>query len=296
LEEKLASKLTLEALEVLDAIDRKGSFAAAAAALYRVPSAVTYTVQKLEEDLGVVLFRKEGRRSILTPAGKVLLEQGRSLLEAAERLVETTRQVDTGWESCLNISIDSIFEFSYVYELLEEFYEIKPDIEVNLYEDVLGGAWESIIDGRADIVIGAPEPDVPTQGLRFEKFQVVDFVFAVAANHPLLGLEKVSEEMVREYRGVVVKDTAKDLPPLTRRVFDKQAVIRVPSVSAKIEAQVKGLGVGFLPRHRIQGLLQSGELVEVSVEKEIPLTTQVYTAWRMNNKGKALRWFVEKLS
>ena len=69
--------VTLEALEVLDAIDRKGSFAAAANALYRVPSAITYSVRKLEQDLGVVLFKREGRRSLLTPAGRVLLEQGR---------------------------------------------------------------------------------------------------------------------------------------------------------------------------------------------------------------------------
>lgn len=59
--------VTLEALEVLDAIDRKGSFAAAANALYRVPSAISYNVQKLEQDLGVVLFKREGRRSLLTP-------------------------------------------------------------------------------------------------------------------------------------------------------------------------------------------------------------------------------------
>lgn len=51
--------ITLDALEVLDAIDRKGSFSAAANELYRVPSAISYTIQKLEQELNVVLFRKE---------------------------------------------------------------------------------------------------------------------------------------------------------------------------------------------------------------------------------------------
>ena len=64
--------------------------------------------QKLEEDLGVSLFTRQGRRSVLTPAGEVLLAQGRDLLRAAERLAETTRQVHRGWESCLNIAVDSI--------------------------------------------------------------------------------------------------------------------------------------------------------------------------------------------
>ena len=135
----MTSRLTLEALEVLDAIDRKGSFAAAAASLYRVPSAITYTVQKLEEDLGVTLFRKQGRRSLLTPAGQVLLERGRELLLSAEHLVETARQIDSGWESCLNIAVDSIFRLDAICPHLQAFFHLQPAIEVNLYEEVLGG-------------------------------------------------------------------------------------------------------------------------------------------------------------
>jgi DNA-binding transcriptional LysR family regulator len=102
--------ITLEALEVLDAIERKGSFAGAANALYRVPSAISYSVQKLEDDLGVKLFRREGRRSLLTPAGSLLLEQGRELLIAAENLAESTRQVDSGWESTLRHSVQNFNE------------------------------------------------------------------------------------------------------------------------------------------------------------------------------------------
>ena len=48
-------RLTLDALRVLDAIDRKGSFAAAADDLHRVPSAVTYSVRQVEEGLGIAL-------------------------------------------------------------------------------------------------------------------------------------------------------------------------------------------------------------------------------------------------
>ena len=84
--------ITLDALEVLDAIERKGSFAAAANELFRVPSAISYSIQKLEQDLDVVLFRKEGRKAVLTPAGKILLEQGREILQATERLAMTTKK------------------------------------------------------------------------------------------------------------------------------------------------------------------------------------------------------------
>jgi DNA-binding transcriptional LysR family regulator len=52
--------LTLEALQLVDAIARRGSFAGAAAELGRVPSAITYAVRKLEDDLDVLLFDRRG--------------------------------------------------------------------------------------------------------------------------------------------------------------------------------------------------------------------------------------------
>ncbi|WP_421165267.1 LysR family transcriptional regulator, partial [Aeromonas dhakensis] len=52
--------LTLEAIRVLDAIDRRGSFAAAADELGKVPSALSYTVQKLEDELDAMLFDRSG--------------------------------------------------------------------------------------------------------------------------------------------------------------------------------------------------------------------------------------------
>lgn len=68
--------LTLEALRVMDAIDRRGSFAAAADELGRVPSALSYTMQKLEEELDVVLFDRSGHRTKFTNVGRMLLERG----------------------------------------------------------------------------------------------------------------------------------------------------------------------------------------------------------------------------
>lgn len=72
-------KLSFEALEALDAIDRTGTFAEAAELLHRVPSALTYLVQKLESDLGVMLFDRSGRRAKLTHAGRIVVEEGRRL-------------------------------------------------------------------------------------------------------------------------------------------------------------------------------------------------------------------------
>ena len=73
-------KLSLDALQILDAIDRRGSFAGAGKALHKVPSTISYTVAKLEEDLGVQLFDRVGPR--VTTAVSLAIGAGGALLFA----------------------------------------------------------------------------------------------------------------------------------------------------------------------------------------------------------------------
>jgi DNA-binding transcriptional LysR family regulator len=288
--------ITLDALEVLDAIERKGSFASAANALFRVPSAVSYTVQKLEQDLDVVLFQKEGRRAVLTPAGKVLLEQGREILEATERLAIATKKTHSGWEPIFNIAISSILTFDFIYPLIAKFYEIQPDIEINLYEEVLGGAQEALLTNRADLVIGTSADLLPTQGVKYQTIQEIEWIFAVAPDHELTQASlPLSRQLIEQYRFVVARDSARNQAAQSQRVFSKRPVLSVPTLTEKIKAQCSGLGVGFLPAHRIQDLLAQGLLVALPLEEEIP-ALNLCMAWKANNKGKVLRWFVEHLS
>ncbi len=291
----MSSRLTLEALEVLDAIDRKGSFAAAAAALYKVPSAVTYSIQKLEEDLGVRLFVKEGRRSVLTQAGRVLLMQGRELLSAADRLVEHTRQVDSGWESCLNIAVDSLYGVEGLYPLLHGLTELRPQMELNLYEEVLGGTWEAISHGRVDIAVGAMTAPANAQGFRVEPLMEVEWEFMVAPFHPLASIKQpLTNEDLKHHRAIVVRDSSTQLPPLTRNLLDQQTVMSVATLPQKICAQVQGLGCGYLPRFAVEAELGSGQLVSLKMEMA-PVSSPLNLVWKASNKGQALKWFVEQL-
>lgn len=286
--------ITLDALVVLDAIDRRGSFAAAAESLHRVPSAITYTVQKLEQDLGIVLFVREGRRSVMTPAGRLLMEQGRELLEAAERLAESARVVDSGWESSLDIVVDAALGVDHLYPLLAAFYTIKPDIEINLYEEVLGGGWEALRDRRADLAVGLPDLPARDNAIRAEQYTSLAWVFAVPGDHPLARKGRLQPGDISHYRGVVARDSARHTPAAGSRLFSKQPLLRVPSVRDKVLAQKAGLGVGFLPVHLIQHELAEGELVALDVEG-VENNTPLYVAWRRGRHGKALSWFIEQL-
>lgn len=286
--------ITLDALRTLDAIDRRHSFAAAAEALFRVPSAVSYTVSKLEQDLGVALFDRSRRKAELTPAGRLILEEGRKILRAADELAALARQTAEGWETELRICIDSVLDPAPVYALIEDFHRVRPRIEIRLMEEVMGGSWDALNDDRCDLVIGA-EGAPPGPGFAIHALGEVPFDFAVAANHPLTRLSQpLAASDIQHYPTVVVADSSRHLPVRSAGLLDGRSRILVPSIERKIEVQCQGLGVGYLPRHRIRRQLDEGLLRVLTLDVPRPPVT-ISAAWRRNRMGNGLQWFVARL-
>jgi len=286
--------ITLDALQTLDAIERRKSFAAAAEELHRVPSAVSYTISKLEDDLGVAIFDRSKRKAELTAIGRLVLEQGRQILKASDELASLARQAADGWEAELRICIDSILTCDSVYELLESFQRIQPKTEIHLSEEVLGGSWDALSDNRCDLVIGA-EGAPPASGFVTHLLGKVEFEFAVAAGHPLTQLPlPLPASAIQDYPTVIVADSSRHLPVRSSGLLDGRSRIIVPTIEHKIEAQCKGLGVGFLPRHRIRQQLADGQLEVLALAAPRP-PVEISVAWQRGNKGKAVKWFVDRL-
>lgn len=288
--------ITIEALKVLDAIARCGSFAAAANELHRVPSAISYTIQKLEEDMGVDVFDRSGHRAALTPAGKYLLEQGRNLLDATDNLVHTARQVAQGWETRLKIAVNTLLPVDALFSVIEEFNGLGVPVEIQLLEEVFAGAWDALQSRRADLVVGADPFGRPAGDFATRPLGQVEFVFAVAPGHPLAVLEgPVEDYQIAAYPAVVAADSARRLTPGTAGILARQRTLTVTNMAQKIAAQTAGVGVGWLPEPRIREQLDAGALVAVPVAaRRNPVT--LHLARHAHDKGKALLWFWERLS
>jgi DNA-binding transcriptional LysR family regulator len=290
------TKLSLDALLVLDTIARKGSFAAAAEELHRVPSAITYTVQKLEQDLDVQLFDRSGHRARLTRAGEELLRDGRYLLRAASDIECRVQRIAKGWETELRIAHNDIIPSERLGSLLSSFYEEAPSTRLRFTAEILGGCWDALFSGRADLVIGAPGDSPPETGAAVRPFGEVAFIFAVAPGHPLAGAEEpVPTTEVLRYRVVVAADTSRSLAPWTAGLAVGQDTLTVSTMQAKLEAQLHGLGVGFLPFNLARSALESGQLVRKQVEDDTEKVTRLSLAWRSRDTGKALKWWLARL-
>ena len=89
-------RVTLEQWRTLQAVIDHGGFAQAAEVLHRSQSSVSYTVARMQEQLGVPLLRIEGRKAALTEAGEVLLRRSRQLVTQASQLEEIAHHMEQG--------------------------------------------------------------------------------------------------------------------------------------------------------------------------------------------------------
>ncbi|WP_395321506.1 LysR family transcriptional regulator [Variovorax sp. UC74_104] len=288
-------KLSLEAIEVVDAIDRHGSFAAAAARLNKVPSTISYAVGKLEEQLGMRLFERNGPRIALTAAGSEMLKEGRWLLGAANDLESRMRQIATGYESEIRLVHDSLIPTHALIDDIRAFEDLRCGTRLRIGCEALTGSWEALREGRADIVIAAG--DGPAGG-GYQAVTVgsLDFAFCVAPSHPLARLGRpLQRGDLLECNAIVVGDSARTLSERTVGLLAGQPRITVPSMPAKIACQVAGLGHGFLPRACVMDELKRGTLVELPTEEQRP-PEAFWLAWKTGAQGRALRWWVSQLS
>ncbi len=298
--------LTPEALAMMDTIARTGSFAAAARELGKVPSALTYSVRQLEDALDALLFDRSSRQAQLTAAGAELLHEGRRLLQEMDAVANRVRRVASGWETQLSISVEDILSTTTLFELVEAFCQARSDGEcdgpatrLRLRSDVLAGTWEALVTGQVDLAIGVSGEQANPGGIEMKLLGEVPFVYCVAPHHALAGAaEPLEDEVLVHHRAVAVADTAQRLTPLTVNLLPGQDVLTVPSMRAKTEALLRGLGAGFLPEPMVRAQIEAGRLVTKRTARA-PLVARLHYAWRTERGplglGRALQWWLQQL-
>ncbi|MDB5890690.1 MAG: transcriptional regulator, LysR family [Polaromonas sp.] len=301
--------LTPQALNLIDAVHRTGSMAAAARELGLVPSALTYRIRMVEDALDVLLFDRSSRQARLTEAGKELLREGNRLLQELDAMANRVKRVATGWEPQLTLSVDSIISRTTVMELCEAFFALSPPTRLKLREEALSGTLQALTSGQADLAIGVAGDFSSTLAAPVSAFSTLHskplgetrFVYAVAPHHPLAqGTEPVTEVMMLAHRVVAVADSVQRGSGVTVGLLGGQDVFTVPGMMGKLDAQLRGLGAGFLPEYMARPYLASGRLVERAVAQP-PRTIRVSYAWRTHSDGKtgrpgkALQWWLDQL-
>ena len=290
--------LTPDALSMLVTIHAQGSFAAAARHLGMVPSALTYRVRQIEDALDVLLYDRSSRQAKLTEAGAELLREGARLLEEIDAVANRVKRVATGWEPQLTIAIDTVISKPTMMELCESFFSQSPPTRIRLREETLSGTLEALTRGQADLAIGVGPDSARTAGVHSKPLGHLTFVYAVAPHHRLANEpEPLSDEVIQKHRAVAVADSISRGLGQTFGLLSGQDVFTVPTMHAKLDAQLRGLGGGNLPRCMADSYIETGRLVVKRTERaqrQVPL----HYAWRLSKttqQGRALQWWLSQL-
>lgn len=294
-----ARVLTPESFAMLDAVARGGGFAAAARTLNLVPSALSYRVRQIEEALDVLLFDRRSRNARLTPAGEELLREGRRMLADVDAVAQRVKRVATGWETTFTIAVDSLFSRKVVFELCQKFFELNAPTRLRVRGETLSGTWEALADGRADLALGGVFETGNVAGIQVKTLGDMPFVFAVAPRHPLArAKEPLSDVVLTQHRVVAVADSTLRGAGLTVNLFAGQDVFTVPTMQSKLDAQLRGLGCGYLPLYLAQPFIDAGQLVVKAVQQRAQRVARTNYAWRSQPKeaqGLALAWWLDTL-
>lgn len=286
--------ISLDALSILDTIERRGSFAAASVELNKATSSLTYQIQKLEQELDILIYDRSGYKACLTPAGQLLLQRGREILHASEQLVFDAKTLANGWELDLTLAYDGLLPVDGFFPMITQL-ETVATTRIKLKEEYLNGCLEALVRERADLLV-CPDIGQFSHDIKTVKIGELAMLWVASPSHAIhfrQGL--LNEEALEQYRIIAIADSALDQPAMSINILDKQPTLTVANMSAKIEALKSGMGIGSLPSYLAKPLIKSQQL---QVIEPLPAlaSLDVLVAWKRNTMGKSKTWCIEFLT
>ncbi|QKE62632.1 LysR family transcriptional regulator [Aquipseudomonas campi] len=251
-----APRVTLDQWRTLQAVVDHNGFAQAADVLHRSQSSVSYTVARMQEQLGVPLLRIDGRKAVLTEAGEVLLRRSRQLVKQASQLEDLAHYMEQGWEAEVRLVVDAAYPNARLVRALSAFIPQSRGCRVRLREEVLSGVEEVLLEGTADLAITG----LNIAGYLGTELCSIEFVAVAHPDHALHRLQReLTFQDLESQMQVVIRDSGRTQPRDVGWLGAEQrwTVGSLPTAASFVSS---GLGFAWLPRHLIERELREGLL------------------------------------
>ena len=268
-------RISLEQWRMFQAVVEFGGFNQASINVFKSQSSIHNAVSKIEESLGVKLFSIEGRKTVLTEAGEMILRRSNYLLQEAHKVETIGMTLSQGIETFLKIAVDEIFPRAVLYEVLEKVSIQFPLVQIELVESILGGSIEMLKNN--DVII-AISPDSLGAGLS-EKLCYITFGAVASQSHPLHGINReLTLEDLKSHRQIVVRDSSQ----LTNKNRSSDGWLEanqrwtVSHMQSSIDMIKKGLGFAWLPLNLIEAQLNDASLKRLKLGSKSERSAQLY--------------------
>lgn len=256
----------VDALVSFEAAARHGGFSRAATELNLTQGAVSRQIQKLEERIGIALFKRVRQRVVLTDAGRAYLPDVQRILRDLEVATDSIRRLADA-KPRLNVAVQPTVATCWLIPRLPAFLEANPQLDLNLAVCTELSASQAeqydLAIQHGEVMLPGLECELlfenrsrPVCSPEFKRTNKVDSI------DDLLRVKRLHQTTRREAWSRWFAQVGLDAEQAGQGVW----LERIPMI---IQATVSGLGVGLLPQFLIEQELRSGALLALSERDEI---------------------------
>jgi DNA-binding transcriptional LysR family regulator len=288
--------LTLRQVRIFLCAVKHMNFSKAAEELHITAPAVSLQIKELEEDIGVSLFLREGRRVELTSAGEYFLLYARrlvSILKEADDTMERLRGQDA---RVLKIGLVSTAKY-FVPRILAQFKQEYPKVQIRLDVRNRQQLVELLRDGEIDVAImGRPPREIVT---RVEAFADHPHAFIASPQHPLAGKNNITPRSLSQYE-LITRENGSGTRYIMETFLAEHEISPIVTMEMSSNESIKqavmsNLGISFVSLHTIGLELENGQLAVLDVQN-----TPIFRTWHvvaltkrnLTQAAEAFRYFM----
>ncbi|WP_341676715.1 LysR substrate-binding domain-containing protein [Niveibacterium sp. SC-1] len=257
-------------LAIVRAVDQHGSLTAAAEQLYLTQSALSHSMRKLEDQLGVPVWRREGRSLIPTQAGEYLLAVANRLLPQLALAEERIRQFAQGERGTLRIGMECHPCYQWLLKLVSPYLAAWPDVDVDVKQKFQFGGIGALFGHEIDMLV-TPDP-LYRSGLHFEPVFDYEQVLVVGPSHPLRQVPFVRPEQLAEETLITYPVATDRLDIYTRFLMPAGISPKrhkpIETTDIMLQMVVSGRGVAALPRWLVDEYATKLDVAPVRLGKQ----------------------------
>ena len=260
-------EFSAEQLSAFYTLARERSFTRAAGILFRTQPAISLAISSLENQLGEKLFIREGRDNILTPAGQILFEHLKEVyasLNQAKLKIEALKELREGE---LKISTSDTTAYYILPEVLKEFRDQYPGIEVKILSKPSPQASRQVLEHEADLGIVTLPVDHP--GLRSDPLVIREDVVICARGHKLEKRKRMIFRELTDYP-LLLLDRGSNTRAFIDECFRKigstpRIVLELGSIEVIKRLVELDFGISIVPHIAVQRELEQGTLFAIKL-------------------------------
>lgn len=290
----MIERVTLDQLRILIAVVEGGSFSAAARKLCRVQSAISQSVQGLEDALGIQLFDRSGRTPVVTEAGAAVLKDAEQIVRDMDMLKARARNMASISEPEISLSIEQVFPNNLLIDSLEGLKAAFPFTCVTLFTEGMGGPEQTLREDGARLAIYSPTAE-GGKDVQMEYLGAIPLMIVAAAEHPLSRIKgAISQDQLDAHIQLTMTDRTRRYRGLSMGARQWSFVDQ----HNRLDYVLRGFGWACIPKHIVQDDVDAGRLrqLDLALYRGRPLMFPLYAAYRSSRPlGPATQWLLDDL-